>query len=55
MADDKVELAMEKVEEFFFDDNEETGGEAIFNKFAAKHGSLFDEGCDAKSTENKLE
>ena len=55
MAEDKIELAMEKVEEFFFDDDAETGGEAIFNKFAEKYAVLFDEGCNAKDTENKLE
>mmetsp|Transcript_17686 Transcript_17686/g.12731 ORF Transcript_17686/g.12731 Transcript_17686/m.12731 type:complete len:84 (+) Transcript_17686:52-303(+) len=45
---------MEKLEAFYFSDGGD-GGEEIFNKFAEKHANLFDDGCDAKETENKLE
>lgn len=54
MADDKLEETMQKIESFYFDDGEESG-EQQFNNFAKKYSHLFDEGCDAKSTENKLE
>ena len=54
MADETIQGVMEKIENFYFEDNEE-GGEQIFNKFAEKHAALFDEDCDAKETENKLE
>ncbi len=54
MAEDKISQVMEKVEEFYFGDGEDTG-EVIFNKFAAKHAHLFDEDCDAVESENKLE
>ena len=52
--DDKVAQVMEKVEDFYFGDGEESG-EIIFNKFAEKHAQLFDEECDAVESENKLE
>lgn len=54
MADEQIQQVMEKIENFYFEDNEE-GGEQVFNKFAEKHASLFEEGCDATETENKLE
>ena len=54
MADDRIGELMEKVEAFYFDDSEESG-EAIFNRFAEKHAHLFDEGCNANESENKLE
>eukprot|EP00352_Strombidinopsis_acuminata_P005875 CAMPEP_0176371958 /NCGR_PEP_ID=MMETSP0126-20121128/25063_1 /TAXON_ID=141414 ORGANISM="Strombidinopsis acuminatum, Strain SPMC142" /NCGR_SAMPLE_ID=MMETSP0126 /ASSEMBLY_ACC=CAM_ASM_000229 /LENGTH=99 /DNA_ID=CAMNT_0017731625 /DNA_START=25 /DNA_END=324 /DNA_ORIENTATION=+ len=49
-----ISKVMEKVEAFYFEDGGD-GGEEIFNKFAAKHAGLFEEGCDANETENKLE
>ncbi len=52
--EDKIAQVMEKVEEFYFGDGEDTG-EAIFNKFAAKYAHLFDAECDAVESENKLE
>ncbi len=45
---------MENIEQFYFDDGENSG-EAIFNKWAAKHASKFDEDFDAEGGENKLE
>lgn len=45
---------MSKIEEFYFSDSEESG-EAIFKAFATKHAALFEDGCDALGTENKLE
>ena len=46
---------MEKVEFFYFDSESETSGEKMFDAFAAKHEHLFDEGCSAVDSENKLE
>jgi hypothetical protein len=54
MAEDKVASVMEKVEDFYFGDGEDSG-EKIFNAFAAKHAHLFDDECDAVETENKLQ
>lgn len=54
MAEDKVQEVMQKVEDFYFSDGPDSG-EQIFNNFAEKHAHLFDEGCDARETENKLE
>ena len=45
---------MSKIESFYFAD-EEDSGEAIFKAFATKHAKLFEDGCDALGTENKLE
>lgn len=41
---------MDHIEDFYFGDDENSG-EAIFNRFAAKHAHIFDENSD----ENKLE
>lgn len=54
MDEDKLKEVMEKVEAFYFGD-EEDSGEEIFNKFAAKYAHLFDESIDAHNVENKLE
>jgi hypothetical protein len=51
---DKVEQVMEKIEDFYFGDGEDSG-EAVFNKFAAKHAHLFEAECDALENENKIE
>jgi len=48
-ADDSqeiVEMVMNAIEDFYFDDGPESG-EAIFNAFAAKHAALFAEDCEA--------
>ena len=45
---------MEKIEAFYFSDGPESG-EAIFNVFAAKHHSIFDDDFNAQESENKLE
>ena len=45
---------MSKIESFYFADGEDSG-EAIFKAFATKHAKLFEDGCDALGTENKLE
>ena len=45
---------MGAIEDFYYGDSE-TSGEAIFKAFAAKHAELFEDGCDALGTENKLE
>ena len=45
---------MSKIESFYFANGEDSG-EAIFKAFAAKHAKLFEDGCDALGTENKLE
>jgi len=44
---------MASIEQFYFSDGPESG-EAIFNRFAAKHHHLFDADCAAE-TEQKLE
>jgi hypothetical protein len=55
MADDgKLGEVMEKIEEFYFGDGENSG-EQVFNRFAVKHSHLFEDGCDAVTGENKLE
>jgi len=54
MAEDKVSAAMEKIEEFYFGDDEDSG-EQMFNRFAEKHAHLFEAGVDAHEMENKLE
>ena len=48
-----VEEVMASIEQFYFSDGPESG-EAIFNRFAAKHHHLFDADCAAE-TEQKLE
>ena len=45
-----VEMVMQKIEEFYFDDGPESG-EAIFNSFAAKHEHVFDDDMDATGQE----
>ena len=54
MSQEVIEKVMDKIEDFYFGEGE-TGGEHLFNQFAEKHHALFDEGCDAEATENKLE
>merc|ERR1712083_872756 len=49
-----VASVMQKVEDFYFSD-EENGGEKMFNEFAAKHHEIFEADCDAEDMENKLE
>ena len=49
-----METIMDKIEDFYFGEGE-TGGEAIFGKFAEQHHHLFDDDCDAENNENKLE
>jgi hypothetical protein len=49
-----VDKVMDKIEEFYFGDTE-NGGEALFNKFATEKHIVFEEGCDAELTENKIE
>ena len=51
---DKVAAAMKLIEDFYFEDGEDSGEEQ-FNKFAAKHAHMFEVDCDAKEMENKLE
>lgn len=51
---EKLSQVMEKIEEFYFSDGEESG-EAVFNKFAAKYAELFTDSSDAIEQENKLE
>ena len=53
MSGDLLENVMNKIEAFYFEDGENSG-EAIFNRFAAKHEALFDKDFDAESGENKL-
>ena len=56
MSDQEVvEKVMSQVELFYFDCNDESSGELMFGAFAAKHEHLFEDECDATSTENKLE
>lgn len=54
MNEDKLREVMQKVEEFYFEDGEDSG-EEIFNRFAEKYAHLFEEGVDAHTVENKLE
>ena len=49
-----LENLMNKIEEFYFDDGEDSG-EACFNRFAEKYADLFDDNFNAKDSENKLE
>ena len=49
-----IEVVMSKIENFYFADGEDSG-EAIFKAFASKHAELFEDGCDALGSENKLE
>ena len=51
---DKIEKVMRKIEEFYFDEGEDSG-EEIFNRFAEQHAHKFKEGCNANEDENKLE
>jgi hypothetical protein len=51
---DLVDRVMEKIEDFYFGDSE-TSGEALFYKFAGDKHQVFEEGCDAELTENKVE
>ena len=46
MNEEKLEEVMHKIEEFYFDDGEDSG-EQIFNRFAEKHAHLFAEGFNA--------
>ncbi len=46
MDEDKIQRIMDKVDEFYFGDDENSG-EEIFNRFAAKHASLFEAGFNA--------
>ena len=54
MEDDKFHALMEKIEEFYFSEGEESG-EEMFKKFAEKHADKFDEGFSATEGESKLE
>ena len=45
---------MKKIEEFYFNDGDDSGEEKI-NAFAKQHEHLFEDGCDAEEMENKLE
>ena len=49
-----VERVMEKVEQFYMGEGEQSG-EAIFNEFAAKHASLFEGDFHEDDQEQKLE
>jgi hypothetical protein len=40
MNEEKLQEVMQKIEEFYFDDGEDSG-EQIFNRFAEKHAHLF--------------
>ena len=53
-ANSLVDKVMDKIEDFYFGD-EDNGGEAIFKKFAAEKHEVFDVDCDAELTENKIE
>ena len=53
-ANSLVDRVMDKIEDFYFGDGE-TGGEAIFKKFAEENHAVFDIDCDAELTENKIE
>ena len=44
---------MDKIEQFYFGDTEESG-EALFYKFAKEKHTAFEEDCDAEHAENKL-
>ena len=54
MEGDKVDEIMDKIEEFYFGEDENSG-EQIFNNFAEKYASLFTEDFDPEAEENKLE
>jgi len=54
MDEEKLREVMQKVEEFYFEDGDDSG-EEIFNRFAAKHAHLFEDGINAHEVENKLE
>lgn len=42
MEEEKLQAVMDKIEEFYFGDDENSG-EQIFNRFAAKHAHLFED------------
>ena len=55
MADSgKLEEVMSKIEEFYFNDGEDSG-ETMFNTFAKNHAHLFEEKFNALDGESKLE
>jgi len=54
MEEDKLSLVMDKIEEFYFGEDENSG-EQVFNRFAEKHAHLFEDGFYAQHGENKLE
>jgi hypothetical protein len=54
MDEEKLREVMQRVEEFYFEDGEDSG-EEIFNRFAEKYAHLFEEGLHAHEVENKLE
>jgi len=54
MEESKLQEIMERIENFYFSDGEDSG-EAIFNRFAEKHAHLFEDGFEAQAAENKLE
>ena len=54
MEDDKFNALIEKIEEFYFSEGEDSG-EEMFKKFAEKHAQQFEEGFSATESENKLE
>ena len=48
------EAVMMKIDAFNFGDNEESA-ETVFKAWAAQHAHQFEDDCDAKEQENKLE
>lgn len=54
MDSDKIQTIMDKIDEFYFGDDDNSG-EEIFNRFAEKHSHLFEPGFNAQDGENKLE
>ena len=51
---DLVDTVMGKIEDFYFGDAE-NNGEQLFYNFAKDKHTIFEDGCDAEETENKVE
>ena len=54
LPQDLVDRVMNKIEDFYFGDGENTG-ETLFYNFAQSKHQIFEDGCDAELTENKVE
>ena len=54
MEDTKFNALVEKIEEYYFSEGEDSG-EEMFKAFAKKHAAIFEDEFKATDGENKLE